>query len=383
MEREASWPWSGSLADPRGWVAAGDDPAARWLLLTGVLDRAADDPEVVEARRSMLADPATGDLVDRLDPWDSGRPISGHDQPAFQPNLLTLLADRGLRAGDDARVDLVLDQMLAHQDAAGRFTGFAANRRGAEPVWGALLCDTHAVVEVLLRYGRGSDPRVRAALRAMASDLSDTPQGPAWSCRPHPVTGFRGPGRIGDVCPQVTLEALRAFSYLGRAERPAAVLDAARTSLAVWRRRGEQKPYMFGHGKAFKTTKWPTTWYGAHAVVDTLGRYPELWRSPAAVADRRSLAEVAACLIAYNTDGDGRVVPRSVYRGFQDHSFGRKKRASPFATAALLAVLHRVEELAPDVRAVDVTALASSKGGTGRVVPPPLAGATGRSARPA
>ena len=49
----AAWAWAGLRPDPRGWVAADDDPAARWALLTGVLDR--------------------------LDPWDAGRPLSGHD----------------------------------------------------------------------------------------------------------------------------------------------------------------------------------------------------------------------------------------------------------------------------------------------------------------
>lgn len=62
--------------------------------------------------------------------------------------------------------------------------------------------------------------------------------------------------------------------------------------------------------------------------------------------------------------------PRSTYRGFENHSFGQKKQPSTFATAMLLTVLHRVDDLAPDAGSVDVAALPSSKGGTGRVVPP-------------
>lgn len=85
---------------------------------------------------------------------------------------------------------------------------------------------------------------------------------------------------------------------------------------------------------------------------------------------RAVLIDPAACLVAYNTDDAGRVVPRSTYRGFENHSFGQKKQPSTFATAMLLTVLHRVDDLAPDAGSVDVAALPSSKGGTGRVVPP-------------
>jgi hypothetical protein len=36
----------------------------------------------------------------------------------------------------------------------------------------------------------------------------------------------------------------------------------------------------------------------------------------------------------------------------------------------VLTVLHRLDDLGPDVGTVDVTALAGSKGGSGHVVPP-------------
>jgi hypothetical protein len=50
----------------------------------------------------------------------------------------------------------------------------------------------------------------------------------------------------------------------------------ARATLRAWPVRGSEQPYMFGHGKSFKTVKWPVTWYGAYAVLDALGHYPAL-----------------------------------------------------------------------------------------------------------
>lgn len=121
----------------------------------------------------------------------------------------------------------------------------------------------------------------------------------------------------------------------------------------------------------FKTVKRPPTWYRTYSLLDTLGHYPGLWRGEdTSPADRRALAELIACLIAHNMTGDGRVVPRSTYRGFEAFSFGQKKQPSAFATAQVLMVLHRLDDLAQEARTIDVTALSSSKGGTGLAAPP-------------
>jgi hypothetical protein len=170
----------------------------------------------------------------------------------------------------------------------------------------------------------------------------------------------------------VTLQALRTFTRLPPDQQPSGLIDAARVALRAWRARATEKPYMFGHGRQFKTVKWPVIWYSAYAMLDTLGRYPQLWHGPRAdPEDVNALAEIAACLVAYNFSGDGTVTPRATYRGFEELSFGQKKHPSPFATAVLLTALHRVSDLAPAAAAVDVRALPSSKGGTGVAAPPP------------
>ncbi|MDA8219626.1 MAG: hypothetical protein M0Z94_18670 [Dehalococcoidales bacterium] len=356
-------------ADPRPWLLTADEPSARWVALTGLLDLPADDSAVREARGAVLTDPGTQGLIGRLPDWEADLALSGHNSPAFAPNLLNLLADMGLSGGDDQRVEHLLDRMLAHQDSDGRFASYGTSRLSPTPAWSALLCDAHAVVEVLVRFGRAEDHRTRAALARMDADIAETTQGRAWPCLP--VRGFRGPGRKGDFCPQVTLEALRTFARLPEADRPDGLLVVARTALRAWQQRGEERPYMFGHGYWFKTVKWPVFWYDIAWFLDTLGRYPALWRGPQARAeDRQALAELAACLVAYNFDPDGAVVPRSCYKGFAAYSFGQKKRRSPYATAHLAVLLRRFADLAEEISAVDVLALPSAKGGTGTPRPP-------------
>lgn len=261
-------------ADPLPWLLASAEPAARWVALTQLLDLPPDHADVRRARRDVVADLATASLVARLPDWTEDQHLSGHATPTFGPHLLGLLADMGVAAGDFPQVDRLLDTMTDHQEASGRFPSYGVAASGQAPVWGALLCDSHAVLDVLVRFGRHDDPRVRAGLERMAADAVDTTQGRAWPCLPHSVSGWRGPGRREDACPMVTLQALRTFSRLPSALRPDDVAPIARVLLRCWRERGSEKPYQFGHGKQFKTVKWPPSWYGAYAVVDTIGRYP-------------------------------------------------------------------------------------------------------------
>ena len=328
--------------------------------------------ELAAAHDAVLAHSATRALLDRLpSDWDEPLDVSGHNKPELATNLLDLLADIGVTATDDARIAHLLDGMLEHTDADGRFLAHGAQRAGP-PVWGCLPCDTHAIADILGRFGRAGDPRVRRALAAAEADLAMTDLGRAWLCRPDPETGFRGPGRASEPCPQTTLEALRAVSWLPVAERPAWLSEVVHASLEIWRQRGARKPYMMGHGRQFKQVKWPATWYGAYEVVDVLGWLSEAWRSQP--EDRRALAEIAACLLAYNVASDGRVTPQSAFRGWEMFSLGQKKAPSPLATALVWSRLARltggVSGFAEEIAAVDVTRLASSKGGSGTPMPP-------------
>jgi hypothetical protein len=357
--------WTGLLdADPRPWLLESDEPAARWLTLTHLLDLPASDPEVVAAHAAVVSDAGTRGVIARLRAWGVDTGVSGHNSPGYAPNLLHLLADMGVGPGDDECVEALLDKMLEHQDAEGRFLFYARGGHGSqgrprEPAWGSLTCDRHAIVEVLVRFGRGDDPRVKAAVARMAAELAETAQGRSWLCLPDRATGFRGPGRKADFCPQVALEALRTFARLPASSRPPGLLDTARVSLRAWTRKHEQRPYMFGHGRRFLTAKWPGFWYDAHWFLDTLGRYPELWRGEGARGeggwtleeggrvleeDSRALAEVTAGLVTHNFGPGGRVTPRSCYQGFAGFSFGQKKVPSPFATARLAVVLRRFDE---------------------------------------
>ncbi len=368
-DTDAAWPTL-LASDPRRWLRESAEPYARWVCRVRLDDRPLDDPAVRADHAATLDDPAVAGLIDRLPAWTD--PIRSHGAPTYGPNLLHLLADLGVTERDDVpAVARLLDEMLEHRTPEGRFLAFATFIRQPEPQWSTLACDHYAITEVLVRFGRADDPRVRTALHLMADDITDTSLGPGCRCLPHSRTRGRGPGRVADPCPQVTAEALRTFGRLDAADRPSGLDDVARTVLRVWRERGEAKPYMFGHGVHFKAVKWPNIWYSDLTVLEALAGYTQVWSGTSAERDdQAAAAELVACLAAYNTDADGRVVPRSIYRGFGDFSFGQKKTPSPIATAWVCAALRCFDAIGGHATAVDVTRLASAKGGTGVPVPP-------------
>ena len=357
--------------DPTEWILASDEPYASWVALTRLEMLPRDDERVLGVQRSVVADPGVGRIVDDLPGWGELDDVPGHHSPKFLPNQLNLLADMGVRAGDFERVDALLEGFLGHEDKAGRFESLGKAPGHPDPAWGSLLCDTNVITYLLMRYNLDDSEGVERAIQRILKDVAKTPQGRAWQCIPQTTSRWRGPGRKADVCPQVTLEGLRVLSRLPADERPDWTLDAARTPLEVWRRRGDERPYSFGHGYQFKSVKWPNYWYDVLWALETLCRFPDLWVGPdARDDDREALAELAACLIAYNIDPDGRVTPRRTYRGFERFSFGQKTDPSPFATARTLAALVPLADLADEIAAVEIETLPSSKGGSGTAMPP-------------
>ncbi|MDF1538744.1 MAG: hypothetical protein P1Q69_07565, partial [Candidatus Thorarchaeota archaeon] len=141
-------------------------------------------------------------------------------------------------------------------------------------------------------------------------------------------------GKKDDLCPQVTLEALRLFSLLPESERPMEVIAAGKTLLGCWDRRKTERPYIFGQGTQFKKLRPPFFWYNIGEVLDTTSRYPELVRD-------ESFQEMLS-LVVEKADQKGRFTPESIYRDFKNWSFGQKYEWSPWTTLYLCRILKRV-----------------------------------------
>ena len=359
--------------DPLPWILGSDEPFAVWHALTAVLGLPADDLRVVEAHDAVLGSAMVQTLAEQITSHPRVK-LERHDDPLYLPGRLRLLADFGLRRGDIPALDATLADLLEQQDRVGRFSGPMADR--PKPPGASRLCDTVPVTEVLVRFGFDSDTRVSRAISLVVGSHQQATNGRGWACAPErgPVP-FMGTRRV--ICPQLDIEALRLLSALPESERPRQIERLVSSPLEIWRRRAEERPHGFGHGYQFKTVRWPSLWYDALAVLTTVGDFPSIWAAgDVSDEDVTALAEIAACLIAYNLGSDGRVTPLRVHEGYELFSFGRKDAPSPFATAMLLAALVKVAPLAEKISRVDARALASSRAGGGTARPPEAATAT-------
>ena len=348
--------------DPLPWILASAEPPAHWMALTGVLGVAEDAPGAIAARVALVADPAVRSLLEELPDWDGSGAIGDHHSPEFAPNLLGLLADLGVRAGEHPRLDALIEAMLNSRDKQGRFTIPDTLAGRPKPDRGAVTCDSNAIVDVMVRLGLAREPRVARALKRLVADATSFGQGRGWRCVPErrPLIDFAG--RNADACPQVTLEAARALAHAPGSLRPPWAANAARTLLAFWNARADQRPYDFGHGYQFKTVKWPPVWYNALSVLDVVGSFPEVWEEPGATeTDKDAIAQLAAALVAHNVNAAGRVEILRAHPGFGRFSFGRRGEESPFATARVLAALAPFAGLAERIAAVDVSRLPASR----------------------
>ncbi|MDH4212415.1 MAG: hypothetical protein OEV85_00685 [Candidatus Thorarchaeota archaeon] len=326
--------WARPLGtDPRLELVSCDEPFTRYRTIVDLLCIPETDPSVRKQRELVLSDERVKSLINSLPKDWSSYLVKGHDKSDYPPSVLLLLFDFGVKPTDDQRIDDLLNQMKSLQDDNGRFLSLARFPK-KQPELGSNLCDTHIITETLLLGCYQNSKEVRNALAFITDHLKVTNQGIAWKCEPNSVNNARGPGKRDDICPQVTLEALRLFSLLSEDMRPKNLVTAGKVILSCWERSKEERPYMFGHGTRFRKLRPPFFWYNIGEVLDTLSRYQVLSKEPA-------FQDMLSVVIS-NADKKGHFTPESTYREFKDWSFGQKKEWSPWTTFFICRILKRV-----------------------------------------
>ena len=326
--------WTSILpADPRRQLIQSEESFTVFGTLVDLLDFPKTNPIVKKVRKFVLADERIQDLVHNLpDDWGSYL-VKGHQKADYPPSILLLLYDFGINKNDFPQIEKLLDQMLNLQDDEGRFQSLALFPK-SKPMIGSNLCDTHIITETLLRGGYDGTAEVQKALDFIVLQLKETSQGIAWKCEPNSVSKAQGPGRKDDLCPQVTLEALRLFSHLPKNKHPKELVNAGRTLLRCYEQSKEHRPYLFGHGSRFKKLRPPFFWYDIGAILDATSHYSELVQE-SAFQDMLSI-------VSSKSDENGMFTPESIYLPFKNWSFGQKKVESPWMTFFISRILKRV-----------------------------------------
>lgn len=177
-------------ADPLPWLLEPDpeNPGVRYFVLTDLLDRPADDPEVITARRAVMTSGPVPVILDAQEADGSwAKPGSGYS-PKYRGTAwqIIILADLGADPTDE-RVQRGCEYLLSHSIASnGAFSVYT------KPVpSGSVHCLNGNLLYALLRLGYGDDPRVQTALdwqvRAITGEgafqyLKSATSGPNFAC---------------------------------------------------------------------------------------------------------------------------------------------------------------------------------------------------------
>jgi hypothetical protein len=159
----------------RAWLLEEKDPSVRIRVLTEVLDRPIDDPEVVAAAAELGRSGWGAEILQRQLPGGQWDAPGSSAQDLYVPKYiatnwrLLVLSDLGFTRAHPG-VARAAELMLAVDEAAGWLSGSEAE-----------LCFTGNAVRMYTRLGYGDDPRVGAALRW----LLDTQKADGgWHCFP-------------------------------------------------------------------------------------------------------------------------------------------------------------------------------------------------------
>lgn len=275
-------------------------------------------------------DPAVRGLAQELSAWPGGV-LKRHNDSGHLLHKATFLADLGLRAGDPG-IDAIAGRMLAHCDPedipqvcvniSPAYGGTGQDRLA----WS--LCDAPLVLYALVRFGLGDDSRVKSAVSKLAALLRDN----GWPCATSPDLSFRGPGRKADPCPFATLAMLKLLAVLPDAHATHAIAGSE-ALLALWQKRTECRPYLFGMGSDFCKLKAPLVWYDILHTLDVLSRFSHL------AGDARLVEMIT--VVRSRADEYGRFTAGSVWMPWKDWEFGQKRVPSRWITLLISRVCDR------------------------------------------
>lgn len=159
--------WQKNLnADPLPWLLEPENPSLRYWALIDLLERPAQDPEVLQARAAIAQQPLVEELFRLQHPegyWgpDESKPYTAQGAVA----VLSLLHMLGV--APDQRTAAGCDSFLKFcQNEEGGFSMSGRLRSGIFP------CTTGEHLPFLIYFGFKDDPRLRAAFTFLIEDMS-------------------------------------------------------------------------------------------------------------------------------------------------------------------------------------------------------------------
>jgi len=313
------------------WLLQGE-PWIEYRTRVDLLEQRMTDPQVIAARKAMIADPKIKTLLAELTDWP-GTVLNSHRSASQSFHKLAFIADLGLNV-NDLPVKKIIAKVMEHRSDQGPFqlpmnipTHFGGS---GEDEWAWALCDAPVILASLIQMGMHEDPHIQTAMEYLNGLVRDN----GWPCAVSPELGkFRGPGRKDDPCPYATLVMLKALAYVPELRDSKSAKIGVESLLSLWDESREQHPYMFFMGTDFRKLKAPLFWYDILHVLDVLSYFK--W----ARKDKRFKEMLK--VVESKADGNGQYIPESIWTAWKDWDFGQKKTPSKGLTLFVQRILLR------------------------------------------
>jgi hypothetical protein len=334
----------GKMMKPLEWLLEPDpvNPGVRFFALTELLGCAADDPQVIEARRAiMTAGPVPVILHNQHPDGRWGDEIGCGYYPKYTGTIWSLIFLSQLGAdGSDPRMRRAGEYVLQHTRS--KYGGLAVDGKPS----GLIHCLQGNLLAALLDLGWQEDERIALALDWLARSITGTDIAPAEQ-QDDPVRYYRsGNSAPGFACAANNhlpcawgaVKAMLAFGKVPESARTPAIQAAIKQGIAfLFSRNPAIADYPMGY-----TTKPSQSWfrfgYPIGYVTDVLQNL-EVLSSFGFATDPR--LNPALELVLNKQDQEGRWKLEYTYNGKTWVDVEEKGRPSKWVTLRALRVLRR------------------------------------------
>ena len=166
--------WRRALrSDPLPWLLDPTVPAVRHLALRDLLNRPADDPEIVEARRAaMSADPIAAILAAQHAEGFWEKPGAGYATKYRGTVWQLIFLDQLGADGADERIRRACDYVLGHAIAASGGFGASGQLHRVPPPSAVIHCLNGNLLRAVIGFGWLDDVRVQGAVEWQAGAIT-------------------------------------------------------------------------------------------------------------------------------------------------------------------------------------------------------------------
>ena len=326
--------------DPLPWLLDESMPAVRHVAMRTLLDRAADDPEVVEARAAaMRTGPIAGILAAQNPEGWWAKPGHGYSPKYTATVWQVIFLDQLGADGGDHRVRAGCEYVLSHSQAANG--GCSCRGSATRPeLSGVVHCLNGNLLRALIGFGLLDDPRVQASLAYQtASILGD--RGATFSKSATTGPGFRCAMNYGDPCAWGAVKALLALSRVPVDRRTPNVQGAIDHGTALLLSRDPSvADYPMGPSSQ-PSGSWFKLGFPLGYICDVLQALEALSEAGAAGDPR---LDRAVDWVVGRQDSTGRWANRHSYRGRTTGNFDGPEPSSKWVTLRACRLLKDVVE---------------------------------------